>query len=293
MAKDFCERFAASREAFEEASDALGLDMAALCFEDDPRLDLTEFTQPAIVTAEIAMLRGLSSELGFCPAWYGGHSLGEYAALCAAGVMPLGVAVRLVRRRGALMQAAVPSGEGAMAAVIAPGIADRDLASIAALGVDVANWNSVEQIVLSGPTAAVERATAYVETMLAGTKHEIIQLNVSAPFHSAMMRCIEPELRAAIEDVSAQIVAERAKVVTSNLTGDFHDGTMAGLVEGLVRQASSPVEWIANMRALARVASDVYEVGPNRPLRAFFRTVGLEVKPIISVRTAEKAFAAA
>jgi [acyl-carrier-protein] S-malonyltransferase/trans-AT polyketide synthase/acyltransferase/oxidoreductase domain-containing protein len=293
MAKDFCERFAASREAFEEASEALGLDMAALCFEDNPQLDLTEFTQPAIVTAEIAMLRGLSSELGFRPAWYGGHSLGEYAALCAAGVMPLGVAVRLVRRRGALMQAAVPSGEGAMAAVIAPGIADRDLASIAALGVDVANWNSVEQIVLSGPTAAVERATAYVETMLAGTKHEVIQLNVSAPFHSAMMRCIEPELRAAIEDVSAEIVAARAKVVTSNLTGDFHDGTMAGLVEGLVRQASSPVEWIANMRALARVASDVYEVGPNRPLRAFFRTVGLDVKPIISVRTAEKAFAAA
>jgi hypothetical protein len=108
-----------------------------------------------------------------------------------------------------------------------------------------------------------------------------------------MMRCIEPELRAAIEDVSAEIVAARAKVVTSNLTGDFHDGTMAGLVEGLVRQASSPVEWIANMRALARVASDVYEVGPNRPLRAFFRTVGLDVKPIISVRTAEKAFAAA
>ena len=291
MAKDFFDRFAASREAFEEASEALGLDVAALCFSDNPQLDLTEFTQPAILTAEIAMLRGLAAELGFRPGWFGGHSLGEYTALCAAGVMPLGVAARIVRRRGALMQAAVPAGAGAMAAVIASGIADR--AHTLELGVDVANKNSAEQVVLSGSTGAMAGATIRLEALLAGTEHEIIPLNVSAPFHSAMMRCIEPDLRAVLEDASSHFVPERAKAVTSNLTGGFHDGTIAGLVLALTKQASSPVEWIANMRALSGVARDVYEVGPNRPLAKFFRTLGLEVKPIVSVRTAEKALSAA
>jgi len=94
MAKDFFDRFACARDAFAEASDALGLDVAALCFEEDPRLDRTEFTQPAILTAEVAMTRALA-ELGLAPAWFGGHSLGEYTALCAAGVLPLGEAARL------------------------------------------------------------------------------------------------------------------------------------------------------------------------------------------------------
>lgn len=294
MAKDFCEHFAASREAFVEASDALGLDVAALCFKEDPRLDQTEFTQPAILTAEIAMLRALSAELGLRPVWFGGHSLGEYTALCAAGVLPLSAAVRIVRRRGALMQHAVPEGAGAMAAVIAPGVAARDLArALAGLGVDVANRNSAEQVVLSGPTAAIAAATGRLDVLLAGTEHEIVRLNVSAPFHSAMMRGVEPALRATLEEASGQIVPERAKAVTSNLTGDFHDGTMAGLVDALVRQVSSPVEWIANMRALSRVADEIYEVGPNRPLQKFFRTVGVEAKPIISVRAAERVLRAA
>lgn len=294
MAKDFCEHFAASREAFVEASDALGLDVAALCFKEDPRLDLTEFTQPAILTAEIAMLRALSAELGLRPVWFGGHSLGEYTALCAAGVLPLSAAVRIVRRRGALMQDAVPEGAGAMAAVIAPGVAARDLArALAGLGVDVANRNSAEQVVLSGPTAAIAAAMGRLDVLLEGTEHEIVRLNVSAPFHSAMMRGVEPALRATLEEASGQIVPERAKAVTSNLTGDFHDGTMAGLIDALVRQVSSPVEWIANMRALSRVADEIYEVGPNRPLQKFFRTVGVEAKPIISVRAAERVLRAA
>lgn len=294
MAKDFCERFAASRQAFDEASDALGLDVAALCFEEDPRLDLTEFTQPAILTAEIAMLRALQAELGLRPAWFGGHSLGEYTALCAAGVVSLGAAVRIVRRRGALMQHAVPEGAGAMAAVIAPGVATRDLArALAGLGVDVANRNSAEQVVLSGPTAAIATAIVRLGELLAGTEHEIVQLNVSAPFHSAMMRGVEPALRATLEEAAAKLVPARATAVTSNLTGEFHDGTMAGLVDALVRQVSSPVEWIANMRALSRVADVIYEVGPNRPLQKFFRTVGVEAKPIISVRAAERVLRAA
>src|SRR5215472_17390267 len=98
MAKDFCDRFAVSRDVFAEASDALALDVAALCFDEDPRLDLTEFTQPAILTAGIAMWRALGTEFGLSASRFGGHSLGEYTALCAAGVIPLRVAVQLVRR---------------------------------------------------------------------------------------------------------------------------------------------------------------------------------------------------
>lgn len=289
MAKDFFDRFACARDAFAEASDALGLDVAALCFEEDPRLDRTEFTQPAILTAEVAMTRALA-ELGLAPAWFGGHSLGEYTALCAAGVLPLGEAARLVRRRGALMQEAAPEGAGAMLAVIAQGIAEGDLAAmLAGLDVDVANKNSPEQVVLSGPTAAIDAAAARLEERFAGTEHEVVRLNVSAPFHSRMMRPMEPALRAALE--AAPLEAERARRVTSNFTGGFHDGTRAGLVDALVRQASGDVDWVANMRALAKVATSIYEVGPNRPLAKFFRSIGVEVTPILNVRAAEKALA--
>ena len=99
-------------------------DVAALCFEEDPRLDLAEFTQPAIVTAEVAMLRALGAEFGLSPTHFGGHSLGEYTALCAAGAIPFADALRLVRKRGALMQQAVPVGEGAMSAIVAPGVSE-------------------------------------------------------------------------------------------------------------------------------------------------------------------------
>ena len=118
MARDFHDQFPVARAVFAEASEALSLDLAALCFEEDPRLDLTEFTQPAIVTAEVAMLRALAGEYGLSPSHFGGHSLGEYTALCAAGALPLADAVRLVKKRGALMQQAVPVGQGAMSAIL-------------------------------------------------------------------------------------------------------------------------------------------------------------------------------
>jgi malonyl CoA-acyl carrier protein transacylase len=118
MGKDFHERFAVAREVYAEASAAAGLDLEALCFGEDERLGLTEFTQPAILTTEIAMLRALEAEFGVEGELFAGHSLGEYTALVAAGVLALADAVRLVRKRGALMQQAVPAGEGAMIAVI-------------------------------------------------------------------------------------------------------------------------------------------------------------------------------
>lgn len=289
MGKDFCERYPVSRDTFAEASDALGLDLSALCFEEDPRLDLTEFTQPAILTAEIAMLRALTAELGLRPQWFGGHSLGEYTALCAAGVIPLADAVRIVRLRGALMQRAVPVGEGAMSAVIAEGILEQDLAAeLAELAVDVANENSKNQVVVSGATAAIARAEERLAARLAGTEHQVVRLNVSAPFHSRLMRGIEPELRDALTQVASRLVPQSAPRVTSNFTGGFHRPDTELVIDALTRQVSGTVRFVANMQALASVAERIVEVGPHRPLRGFFQTLGRDVASVISVKTAEK-----
>jgi len=289
MARDFHTRYPAARAVFAEASEAAGLDMAALCFDEDPRLDQTEFTQPALLTAEIAMLRALEQEHGLTPSYFGGHSLGEYTALCAAGVIPLAVAVRLVRTRGALMQQAVPVGAGTMAAVIADGIAERDLSAVlAGLEVDVGNRNSPNQLVLSGAAADVERACARCGELLAGVEHQVVPLNVSAPFHSRLMRGIEPAFRAELEAVAPKFSLARAPQVTSNLTGGFHRAEPAALIDALTRQISGAVDWISNMRALAGAASQIYEVGPNRPLRGFFKTIGRDVTAILTVKAVEK-----
>jgi [acyl-carrier-protein] S-malonyltransferase len=293
MARDFSDSFAASRAVFAEASEALGLDVAALCFGDDPRLDLTEFTQPAILTAEIAMLRALETEFGLSASVFGGHSLGEFTALCAAGALPFDLAVRLVRRRGALMQAAVPAGEGAMVAVCGAGVAALDLASaVDADDVDVANENSPDQVVLSGPRATLDRACARVRDLAKGIDVELVPLTVSAPFHSRRMRAIEADFRRGLDEIAPRLVPERSSVVTSNFRGGFHTGRADDLLGALERQIGGTVRWVANMRALAGAADRIVEIGPGRPLRGFFKAVGVEVTSIVSCKTAEKAVAA-
>jgi [acyl-carrier-protein] S-malonyltransferase/trans-AT polyketide synthase/acyltransferase/oxidoreductase domain-containing protein len=285
MARDFHEHSAAARAVFAEASEALGLDMAALCFEEDERLDRTEFTQPAILTAEIAMLRALEADFGLSPRYFGGHSLGEYTALCAAGVLGLADAVRVTRLRGALMQAAVPEGEGAMVAVIFEGISALDLnADLADVEVDVANRNSTDQIVLSGRAHAVAAASVRLGARL-GDGARLVSLNVSAPFHSRLMRPIEEEFRGALGSMT--LAVQRASLVTSNFTGGFHEPRAEAIVDALTRQVSGTVDFIANMRALA-VADRVYEIGPHRPLRAFFKSIGRDITSIVSLKTATK-----
>ena len=286
MGRDFFERYSVAREAFEEANDALGVDLTDICFKEDPRLDLTEFTQPAILVTEVAMFRALREELGLAPLAFGGHSLGEYTALCAAGAMPLAAAARLVRRRGALMQSAVPEGVGAMIAVLSPGIALRNLAAdFAGIDADVANRNSPDQVVLSGTTGEIDRAVARAEEVLAGLEHDVVRLNVSAPFHSRAMRKMEGDLRAAILEVSSEMAPEHAARVTSNLTGTFHVPAIAPIVDALVGQASGTVDWIGNMAALSGAARTIYEIGPHRPLRGFFRAMGRDdVVSITSTR---------
>jgi malonyl CoA-acyl carrier protein transacylase len=285
MARDFFDAHAAARAVFEEASEALELDLRPICFEQDPRLDLTEFTQPAILTAEIAMLRSL----GLSAEYFAGHSLGEYTALCAAGVLSLADAVRLVRKRGALMQAAVPQGKGAMSALMARGIAERALASeLADLGVDVANLNSADQVVISGPAAGIEAAEQRL-TQAGGV--EIVRLNVSAPFHSRMMAVIEPEFRAELEATAPRIAPENAASVCSNLRGGFHAPNTDAVIDALTGQISGTVDWIGNMRALSAVSGRIIELGPGRPLKRFFGTLGVEIVSITSLKTAERGLA--
>jgi [acyl-carrier-protein] S-malonyltransferase len=287
MAKDFFDAFAVSRDVFAEASDTLGLDLRAICFEGDERLDLTEFTQPAILVAEMAMLRALQAHFGLSPAAFGGHSLGEYTALCAAGVFPLASAVRVVRERGALMQAAVPAGDGAMIAVIGEGVGERDiLADLGEDDVDVANRNSKDQVVLSGGAGPIARASR----TLAERGLEVVPLNVSAPFHSRRMRAIEPAFRKVLEEVSPLAARDKAITVTSNLRGGFHRPD--DLLEALTKQISGTVDWIANMNALMGAADKIYEVGPHRPLRGFFKSVGRDITPILSVKVAQRELSA-
>jgi [acyl-carrier-protein] S-malonyltransferase len=292
MARDFYERFAVSREVFAEASDALGFDVGRLCFGGDPRLELTEFTQPAILAAEMAMLRALAQEFGVSASLFGGHSLGEYTALCAAGAIPLDVAVRLVRRRGALMQAAVPVGLGTMVALCGAGVAGLDFRSaLDEVGVDVANVNSPDQVVLSGPESSMDRACDRAKEIAKAIDVELVRLTVSAPFHSRAMRAIEHDFRIELDQAAPRCVAERSSAVTSNLRGGFHTGKRDDLLDALERQISSPVNWMANMHALAPLADRILEVGPGRPLRGFFKSLGIEITSIVSCKTAEKAFA--
>ncbi|MGH7819488.1 MAG: ACP S-malonyltransferase [Candidatus Binatia bacterium] len=284
MGRDFHDAFPAAREAFREASEAAGIDLAELSFGEDERLNLTEFTQPSILTAEIAMFRVLSTELGLEAGLFAGHSLGEYTALVAAGALELGRAARLVRRRGALMQEAVPAGEGAMLAIIGKELdLDELRRAIADLEVDAANHNSPSQIVVSGRARDVDAA----RERLAAAGRRCVPLNVSAPFHSRFMRVIEPAFAAELDGASLR--AERAAQVLSNYTGAPHPPDAAGVRENLVRQIGATVRWVDDMREIAARATRVVEVGPGRPLSGFFREIGVTTVSITNLRSAEKA----
>ncbi|MBI5505808.1 MAG: ACP S-malonyltransferase [Deltaproteobacteria bacterium] len=280
MGKDFYEKYPESRRVFEEASDACGLDLADICFGDEASLALTEFQQPAILTVEIAMLEAMKAHHGFHPRLFAGHSLGEYTALVAAGVYSLADAVRIVRLRGKLMQQTVPAGAGAMTAIIHR---DLDIAAltrfVARFEVDVANHNALDQAVISGLEQPVAAAVGALREDEAWRKLKTIPLRVSAPFHSRHMWPIQEPLRAALANASA-INAWAAISVASNTTGTFHVGSRDELEKALVKQVTSTVRWVQNMRDLLERTEEVVEVGPGRPLRGFFASLGVEISSI-------------
>lgn len=292
MGKDFYDEIPVSRQTYEEAADTLRWDVAAMCFGDDPKLNLTEYTQPCIVTTEIAMLRGLTQRFGFAPSYFGGHSLGEFSALVAAGVFQLNETVKIVQARGKLMQDAVPLGVGGMAAVISEEIDINKLKQlIFDLPVDVANINSANQVVISGKIAGLPEAEKRLTEALAGGKpFRFVQLNVSAPFHSRFMQVIEDHFSKVLLEKAKNIKKENATNVTSNYAGGFHTASATQIRENLVRQLSNTVKWCDNMRALANETTNIFEVGPGRPLRDFFKTVGITCTSITGLAAAQKSF---
>ena len=295
MGKDFYEQIPVCHQTYEEASDALGLNVASICFDDDDRLNLTEYTQPCIVTTEIAMLRGLAKRFDFSAQWFGGHSLGEFTALTAAGVMPFAETVKIVRARGRLMQEAVPVGIGSMAAVISENI-DTDMLKklLKNFPVDIANINSANQIVISGEAAALPEIEKKIAQVFPTDKpYRFIQLNVSAPFHSRFMKKIEERFSDTLKEVGANLNPQNAPKVTSNFTGDFHKNDVASIRANLVSQLSNTVNWRENMRCLAANSSEIFEIGPGRPLRDFFKTIGVTCQSITGLTAAEKIFAGA
>lgn len=287
MAKDFYDNHDIAKKIFTEASEAINEDMPALCFEENDRLDLTEYTQPAIVTTEIAIYSVIAQKYGFAPQYFAGHSLGEYAALVAAGVIPFTDAVKIVKERGRLMQEAVPEGVGGMAAVIAEDLGATDYEKITTeAGAEVANYNSSGQVVISGKKEAVEQA---LETM--GKEYpdmRLIPLPVSAPFHSSLMNPIESKFREYLENFAGNFRSEKTTQVLSNFSGVFH--TPETLIDNLIKQLSGSVRWTQNMQVLKDTGASIYEIGPNKVLAKFFASIDVSVPAIINERAAKKAF---
>lgn len=292
MGRDYYDDIPVSRQTYEEASDALGWNVADLCFNEDERLNLTEYTQPCILATEIAALRGLQSLYGFSPSIFGGHSLGEFTALVAADALPFAEALRIVHIRGKLMQKAVPIGVGGMAAVISQHLGmDAVCRSLTDIPVDVANVNSAHQVVISGMLDALPKAEKRLQNALAHDQgFRFVPLNVSAPFHSRFMKPIEESFTDALRSVEEKIAPGNATRVTSNFSGQFHIDKTESIIQGLVSQLSNTVRWTDNMKCIAAKTDLIYEIGPSRPLRDFFKTIDANCVSIINLSTARRIF---
>ncbi len=281
MGKSFAENCVESRSIFEQADQCLGFSLSKLCFEG-PISDLTrtENTQPAILTTSIAILRAVEQRISdpFQPSFGAGHSLGEFSALVAAGVMTLENAVELTRIRGQAMQAAVAVGEGFMAAAI--GIEKEKLLQIcikAAEGevVQPANFNAPGQTVLAGHIGAVTRAMRLIEE--SGGK--AIPLQVSAPFHCALMSSATLRLKNALKSVKMNPF--RFPVV-SNVEG-LPNQDSSRVTDLLVRQVESPVQWANSMVFLAENGvTHALEIGPGKVLAGLLKRCTKQIK-ILSV----------
>lgn len=272
MGRELYENFPVARRTFEEADEALGFAVSKLCFEGpEDQLKLTEFQQPAICTVSVAALRVLE-ERGVKPDFVAGHSLGEYAANVAAGSLRFEDAVRTVRHRGAYMQEAVPAGKGAMAAVLGiPSEAAAEACAAAANEtggvVSAANFNSPEQTVISGEAAAVERAGELCKER--GAKR-VVPLQVSAPFHCALMQPAQDRLAALLQTLTFSHA--KTPVMVNVDAAPVTDGNT--LRDALVRQVTGTVRWVESMKQLiAKQPAHFVEVGPGRVLCGLMRQI--------------------
>jgi [acyl-carrier-protein] S-malonyltransferase len=270
MGRDLAQSFACARDAFAEADAALGFPISKLCFEGPAEeLQLTANTQPAILTVSVAAARILR-EQGIQADFVAGHSLGEYSALVAGGALQLAEAVTLVRKRGQYMQEAVPIGKGAMAAILGlSGAVLDEICHEAAHGevVSAANLNSPGQVVIAGSTPAVSRA---VEMARGRGAKRAIMLNVSAPFHCALMKPAQDRLSA---DLDAAQLKDLYTPVVNNVSADMVT-TASTVREGLKRQVTAPVRWEESVLRLRQMGVSFFvEVGPGKVLSGLVRQI--------------------
>ena len=277
MGRQMAEAYPIARETFERADAALGFPLSRLCFEgDEEELKRTENTQPAILTVSFACYRVLE-QAGVRPDFVAGHSLGEYTALCAAGSLAFEEAVVLVRRRGQYMQEAVPLGQGAMAAILGASaeLVERVCREAAHGQVCApANFNSPQQIVIAGHTAAVERGIALARER--GARRAVL-LPVSAPFHCALIRPAEERLA---EDLARVAFADLTIPLVNNVDAALITSGEAAR-DGLRRQVSRPVRWEESVRRLlAEGVTTFIEVGPGRVLSGLIRAIDRSVRTL-------------
>ncbi len=264
MGKDLVDNFPVARQIFEEANDALGFDLASLCYngpEDD--LKLTANTQPAILTTSVAAMRVLEAETGLVPVFAAGHSLGEYSALVCAGALAFADAVSTVRQRGTFMQEAVPVGTGSMAAILGldPAILDT-VCQEAAQGqvVSPANYNSEGQVVIAGHAEAVARAVELAKEK--GAKRAML-LPVSAPFHCSLMAAAAERLAMVLADIT---VNEMTLPVIANVEAAPNQEA-SRVRDLLVRQVCAPVRWQETVACMVNLGVTRYiEIGPGKVL---------------------------
>ena len=272
MCKEFYDNYACAKKVFEEADEALGFSIAKMCFEGpEDQLRLTMNTQPAILTCMIAV-RSVLRENGLNCQIAGGHSLGEYSALVAAGSLSLADAVRSVRKRGQFMQEAVPVGEGAMAAVMGlePETIDaicRKVEAECGEAVQAVNFNCPGQVVIAGAAGAVAKA---IDALKEAGARRAVSLPVSAPFHSTLMRPAAARLKEVLDEVEFH---DAKFPVVANVTAK--PVTKAEEIRSLlVQQAASPVKWEMSMRYMLGEGFDTFvEVGPGKVLTGFTRKI--------------------
>lgn len=267
MGQDFYENTEIGKEVYDKASELLGFSMPELCFEKNDRLDITEYTQAAMVTTSIAMMRVLEAEKGIKASVAAGLSLGEYCALAAVGVMSDEDAIKTVRQRGILMQEAVPKGLGAMAAILSMEASEIEEVLSDMEGVQIANYNCPGQIVISGVKEKVEEAN---EKLLSAGAKRAIMLNVSGPFHSEMLTGAGDKLGLVLDKVD---IKDPVIPYVSNVTAGYVTSKSA-VKELLKKQVSSSVRWQQSVETMLTDGVDTFiEIGPGKTLAGFMKKI--------------------
>lgn len=270
MGEDFYKQTEIGKNVFDMASNLLGFSVPDLCFKENDKLHITEYTQVAMVTASIAMMKVLETK-GIKPDVAAGLSLGEYCALVASGVMSVADAVTTVRQRGILMQEAVPAGIGAMSAILSMDAGQIEEVLRGIEGVSIANYNCPGQIVISGQKEAVETAN---EALLAAGAKRAIMLNVSGPFHSDMLKEAGLKLGKVLEhvEIHTPVIPYVANVNASYITDSSE------IKQLLERQVSSAVRWEQSVRVMIADGVDTFiEIGPGKTLTGFMKKISRDV----------------